>query len=96
MGAFDDSPALIPYYDVVIDRRFRGRSAAGEVGRWGAIALLAGLGTAAAGCAPFPPAPPPVVNPSPCSPGWQMGADGTCVREPSNFGGPPINFGVQA
>jgi hypothetical protein len=70
-------------------------------GRWPA-SLLAGALVALASCA-APGAsvgPPPAVPPPPpatpgCSPGWTMGPDGRCHRDPSNFGGPPIYFGPQ-
>jgi hypothetical protein len=66
--------------------------------RWGG--LLLGVAIAAAGCASVAgpaPAPPtaPAARPLACSPGWTLGADGTCLRDPSNFGGRGAGVGQQ-
>lgn len=60
------------------------------------LVLLSLAGCAATGAPYFPPTEPPPVAPGGCWPGWSPGPDGRCQRDPSNFGGPPINFGVQA
>jgi hypothetical protein len=69
------------------------------VGRRRWLLLVAGAAIAAVGCAagagPPAPARAPTPRPAACSPGWTVGAEDTCQRDPSNFGGRGAGVGAQ-